>query len=220
MSPISVLVVDDHPLYRRGIRMALSAQPDVVIADEVGTAAEAVDRCRTLEPDVVLLDLNLPDGSGIDAARTIFAECPATRVIALTAYADDAYVLALADAGARGYLLKSSTDAEIVGAVREVAAGRSAFTGAATDALLKRARGETRDLDDLTEREREVLQHVATGLTNREIGHALGISDRTAQAHLSHIFEKLGVASRTEAVTVGLRRGLIRLAQTDGAGEI
>ncbi len=199
--------------------MALSGQPDVDIAAEVGTAAEAIECCRTLKPNVVLLDLNLPDGSGIDAARTIRVECPETRVIALTAYADDAYVLALADAGARGYLLKNSTDAEIVGAVRRVAAGESAFTGAATDVLLKRARGETDDLDELTEREREVLQHVASGLTNREVGHVLGISDRTAQAHLSHIFEKLGVASRTEAVTVGLQRRLIRLAKPDGGAE-
>ena len=219
MTTISVLIVDDHPLYRRGIRTALAGQTDIAISAEVGTAAEAVESCRTLKPDVVLLDLNLPDSSGIDAARTIRAECPSVRVIALTAHSDDAYVLALADAGARGYLLKNSTDAEIVGAVRSVAAGRSAFTGAATDVLLRRARGDAGPLDDLTEREREVLQQVAAGLTNREVGHALGISDRTAQAHLSHIFEKLGVASRTEAVTVGLKRGLIRLVEGGGTAD-
>jgi DNA-binding NarL/FixJ family response regulator len=110
-------------------------------------------------------------------------------------------------------LIKDSTDAEIINAVRTVAAGDSVFGGAATDVLLRRARGESNSLDDLTEREREVLQQVAQGLTNREVGHALGISDRTAQAHLSHIFEKLGVASRTEAVTVGLKRRLIALAR-------
>ena len=196
--------------------MALASQSDFEVAAEVGTASEAVECCLELNPDVVLLDLNLPDGSGIDAARSIRQESPHTRVIALTAHSDEEYVLALADAGARGYLIKDSTDAEIINAVRSVAAGDSVFGGAATDVLLRRARGDSNSLDDLTEREREVLQQVAQGLTNREVGHALGISDRTAQAHLSHIFEKLSVASRTEAVTVGLKRRLISLA--GGAG--
>jgi DNA-binding NarL/FixJ family response regulator len=213
---ISVLIVDDHPLYRQGTRNALGAAPDVDVVAAVGTAAEALTRCRLGCPDVVLLDINLPDKSGIDTAREIAALCPASGVIALTAHDDDAYVLALAEAGARGYLVKSATDDEIVRAVRAVAGGGTSFAPQATEALLRRARGQAEGPDfGLTERECEVLQAAASGLTNREIGHRLGISERTAQAHLSHIYDKLGAASRTEAVTVALRHGLIEL--DDGA---
>jgi DNA-binding NarL/FixJ family response regulator len=211
--PIRVLIVDDHPLYRRGIRAALAGEADVEVVAEVGSAAEALHCCAAEAPDVVLLDVNLPDQSGVDVARHLRETQPEIGVVALTAYDDDAYVVALAEAGARGYLLKSASDAEIVGAVRAVAAGEAVFAPAVTGALLRRARGEgVHDgADALTLREREVLSRAAEGLTNREIGHVLGISDRTVQAHLSHIFDKLGVASRTEAVTVGLRRGLIGL---------
>ena len=210
---IRVLIVDDHPLYRRGIRAALAGEPDLEVVAEVGSAAEALARCADEAPDVVLLDVNLPDASGVEVARRLRESSPEIGVIALTAYDDDAYVVALAEAGARGYLLKSASDDEIVGAVRAVYAGEAVFASAVTGALLRRARGEEEGdgADALTEREREVLSRAAEGLTNREIGHALGISDRTVQAHLSHIFDKLGAASRTEAVTMGLKRGLIGL---------
>ena len=220
MKAITVLIVDDHPLFRRGIRTALASQPDLRVIGEVGGVADALATCRATRPDVVLLDLNLPDGSGVDAARSLRVECPATAVLILTAHDDAHYVMAIAEAGARGYLLKSATDAEICGAVRTVAAGDSVFAAEVTDVLLRHARGEPMTpIDALTAREREVLRSAAVGHTNREIGAALGISERTAQAHLSHIFDKLGVASRTEAVTVAMRHGLIDIGRRPTAGE-
>jgi DNA-binding NarL/FixJ family response regulator len=215
MDPVTVLVVDDHPLYREGVQAALSGQVDLVVVGAAGNAAETLAICRAACPEVILLDINLPDMSGIQAAREILALCPDCAVIALTAYDEDAYMIAVAESGARGYLLKSATDAEIVNAVRAVSTGGSVFAPAVTQALLRHARGET-GLEDfgLTEREIEVLQHASIGLTNREIAHRLGISERTAQAHLSHIFNKMGATSRTEAVTLALRHGLITLQGT------
>lgn len=219
MEPVSIVIVDDHPLYRRGVRTALESQPDLRVVGEVGSVADALAACARLEPRVVVLDINLPDGSGVDVARALRERQPDVAVLILTAYDDTSYVVALAEAGARGYLLKSASDAEIVGAVRTVAAGGSVFAAEIVDVLLRRDRPEAASpFDDLTQRELEVLQLVAAGRTNREIGARLRISERTAQAHLSHIFDKLAVASRTEAVTVALRHGLIGLGQDDATG--
>lgn len=212
MGTIGVLIVDDHPLYRQGTRNALTGHDDVAVLADLSTGREALDYCAAGCPDVVLLDLNLPDSSGLDVAVELRRLCPDAGIIALTAHDDDAYVTAIAEAGGRGYLLKSATDQQLLGAIRAVAAGRSVFDPAVTEALLRRARGETPDSDArLTGREKEVLHRAAEGLTNRQIGHGLGISERTVQAHLSHIYDKLGVASRTEATTVALRQGLIEL---------
>ena len=219
MTPVSIVIVDDHPLYRRGIRTALEGQPDMRVAAEVGSVAEALEACARLRPSVVVLDINLPDGSGVDAARALRERQPETAVLILTAYDDAPYVMALAEAGARGYLLKSASDAEIVGAVRTVAGGGSVFAAEVVDVLLRRERGAAAGpFEELTARELEVLRLVAAGRTNREIGAQLAISERTAQAHLSHIFDKLGASSRTEAVTVALRHGLIVLGDAPGEG--
>lgn len=210
MNPITVLVVDDHPLYRQGIRSALSGQPDLQVVAEAGSADEALACLDVGVPDVVLLDINLPGANGVETARTLRERWPACGVVILTAHDDDPYVWALAEIGVQGYLLKSATDAEIVNAVRTVAGGGSVFTPAVTAKLVRRGRVDVDGAPmELTEREREVLTLVAGGRTNREIGHALGISERTAQAHLAHIFDKLGAASRTEAVTLALRHRLI-----------
>jgi DNA-binding NarL/FixJ family response regulator len=218
MADIGVLIVDDHPLYRQGISAALADRPGIRTVGAVGTAAEALAVCARERPDVMLLDVNLPDRSGIEVAHAARLACASTRVIALTAYDDEAYILALAEAGVRGYLLKTATDAEILAAVRAVAAGGSVFAPAVTEALLRHAREDTSARDHgLTQRELEVLRLVATGLTNRDIGHRMGISGRTVQAHLSHIYGKLGVVSRTEAVTVSIRDGLLQVAPGDGA---
>jgi DNA-binding NarL/FixJ family response regulator len=215
MPPITVLIVDDHPLYRHGVQAALADQPELKVLAAVGTAAEALAACRTACPAVILLDITLPDTHGVQAARELLALCPAVGVIALTAHDEEAYMVAMAEAGARGYLLKSATDAEIVSAVRTVAAGGAVFAPEVTLALVRRSRGEGGPVDfGLTQRERDVLQLAATGLTNREIARRLGISDRTAQAHLSHIFNKMNAASRTEAVTMALRNGLIELDES------
>jgi DNA-binding NarL/FixJ family response regulator len=217
--PVSIVIVDDHPLYRRGVRTALESQPDLRVAAEVGSVAEALATCDRLRPDVVVVDINLPDGSGVDAARALKARQPDVALLILTAYDDASYVGAVADAGARGYLLKSASDAEIIGAVRTVATGGSVFAAEVVGALLRRERGEgPGPFETLTGRELEVLQLVAAGRTNREIGATLQISERTAQAHLSHIFDKLGTSSRTEAVTVALRHGLIALGDAGGEG--
>lgn len=212
MPDMRVVIVDDHPLYRQGVQAALTGQPDLVVVGAAGSDAEALAACRLACPDVVLLDINLPDGNGIQTAAGILAECPDCGIIVLTAYDDEAYMLAAAESGARGYLLKSATDDEIRAAVRSVAAGGMVFAPEVTRALLRRARGEgVRPDYGLTEREREVLRETAAGRTNREIARRLGISERTAQAHLSHIFDKLDATSRTEAVTLALKHGLIEL---------
>jgi DNA-binding NarL/FixJ family response regulator len=214
---IRVLIVDDHPLYRRGITGALAGQPGITIVGEVGSATDAIAHCRRHCPDVVLLDINLPDRSGLEVAREIRALCAPTAVLVLTAHDDEAYILALAEVGARGYLLKTATDEEIVAAVRTVATGGAVFAPAVASVLVRRARGEATARDSgLTDRERQVLRWAARGQTNRQIGHALGISERTVQAHLSHIFDKLDVASRTEAVTVALQHDLIHLDEDGG----
>lgn len=217
MSRIQLMIVDDHPLYRQGIRGVFERAEDVRVVAEVGTAAEAVARCRAAPPDVLILDVNLPDRNGVEVARELREVAPETGILVLSAHDDEPYVLALAEAGARGYLLKTATDEEILRAARAVAAGESVFAPEVTEILLRRVRGETATLpEDLTPREREVLRQAAAGLTNRQIGHRLGISERTAQAHLSHVFDKLGVASRTEAVTAALRQGLIDLEDAQG----
>lgn len=218
MERIGIVLVDDHPLYRRGLRAALVADPEFEVLGEGATAGDALSLCQVVRPQVLLLDLNLPDMSGVDATRRIAAECPDTAVVALTAHREDALMLAVAEAGAKGYLLKEATDREIASAVKSVAAGGTAFDPAVTQAFLRRSRIRAGGSGAaLTDREKAVLAAAAKGLTNRQIGHALGISERTAQAHLARVFEKLDVASRTEAVTLALRQGLIELEepQTD-----
>ena len=217
MNEFRLLIVDDHPLYRQGIRSAFDRAPDARVVAEVGTAEAAIAHCRDAAPDVVILDINLPDRNGVEVARELRSVAPQTGILVLSAHDDEPYVLALAEAGARGYLLKTATDDEIVNAARAVAAGDSVFAPQVTEILLRRVRGEIPPIpEDLTPREREVLRQVSAGRTNREIGHRLGISERTAQAHLSHVFDKLGVSSRTEAVTVALRSGLIDLEDDGG----
>ena len=135
MESTTVLIVDDHPLYRRGTREALDGTEDIKVVDAVGTAEAALDRVSELRPDVVLLDINLPDASGVDVAKQIRSSYPETGIIALTAYDDDAFILALARAGVRGYLLKTATDAEIVSSVRAVSAGGSVFATAVTESV-------------------------------------------------------------------------------------
>jgi len=214
MGKPKILVVDDEKLVRVALQQYFERQGyPVMVAED---AAEADQMVSQEQPQAVLLDVRLPDRSGIEVAREIHATQPQVGVIALTAYDDEAYILALAEAGVRGYLLKTATDAEIVAAVRAVAAGGSVFAAAVTEALLRYAREDVPPRDfGLTDREREVLRFVATGLTNRDIGRRMGISGRTVQAHLSHIFGKLAVASRTEAVTVGIRQGLLRMPRED-----
>ncbi len=208
-----VVVADDHKVVRAGIRELLADEPDIEVVGEARNGREAVELALTHRPDVVVMDINMPELSGVEATRQIRAAAPTVRVLVLTAYQDDPYIYGLLDAGASGYILKTAEGADIVRAVRATAAGQSAIDPAVAPRLIARVTQPATQNDGLTERELEVLRLVARGQTNKQIGAALQISDRTVQNHLANIYAKLGAASRTEAVTIGLQRNLISLAE-------
>jgi two-component system, NarL family, response regulator LiaR len=208
---IRVLIADDHNVVRKGIRDLLSDEDDIDVVGEARNGQEAVDLATALQPDVVVMDIAMPEMTGVEATRTIRAQAPNVRVLVLTAYLDDPYIYSLLDAGATGYILKTAESREIVRAVRATAAGQSALDPAVAPRLIARLTKPATGSDTLTERELEVLRRAAHGLTNKQIGADLAISDRTVQNHLANIYAKLGVASRTEAVTAALQRSLIRL---------
>jgi two-component system, NarL family, response regulator LiaR len=209
---IRVVVADDHKVVRAGIRELLSDEPDIEVVGEARDGREAVELALAQLPHVVVMDINMPVLSGVEATRQIRAAAPSVRVLVLTAYQDDPYIYGLLDAGAAGYILKTAEGQEIIRAVRATAAGQSAIDPAIAPRLIARITHPA-TTDALTERELAVLRLAARGQTNKQIGVALQISDRTVQNHLANIYGKLGVASRTEAVTVGLQRNLISLAE-------
>jgi DNA-binding NarL/FixJ family response regulator len=210
---IRVVVADDHKVVRAGIRELLADEPDIQVVGEARDGREAVELALAQRPDVVVMDINMPELSGVEATRQIRAAAPDVRVLALTAYQDDPYIYGLLDAGASGYILKTAEGQEIVRAVRATAAGQSAIDPAVAPRLIARLTRPVQHVETLTERELEVLRLAARGQTNKQIGAALQISDRTVQNHLANIYAKLAVASRTEAVTVGLQRNLITLSE-------
>jgi len=200
-----VLLADDHKIVRQATRLYLESA-GLTVVGEAGDGAEAIELARSLRPDVIILDIHMPILTGIEAARRIRHDDPEVRILALTAYNEPAYVHALLDAGADGFILKTAELAELLRAIHEVAGGGKAF-----DAGTLRAASQAETLETLSDRELEVLRLASRGMTNKEIGRDLFISDRTVQGHLRNIFEKLGVASRTEAVTLALQRGWIAL---------
>jgi two-component system, NarL family, response regulator NreC len=209
--PIRVLIVDDHAVVRSGIRLLLSREPDIEPVGEAGTGREAIFEARSLKPDVILMDVVMPDQSGIEALPTLLHEHPDVKVLLLSMQDDPRYVREAFAAGARGYVLKEAADAEVVAAVREVARGGryvnpelGARLVAADAAAAKKA-----DEDPLSEREREVLRLLALGHTNQEIAKQLFISVRTAETHRAHIMQKLGLESRAELVRYALAQGLL-----------
>ncbi len=211
---IRVILADDHVLVREGIRQFLEETGDVTVLGEAGNGAEAIEMVRTLAPDVAILDIQMPSVSGIQAARHIKTHFPAVRILVLTAHDDEPYVRAFLEAGADGYVLKTATSRELIQAIRDVHNGLAALSPAIAGAVIRRvahrAPGSAADhVDALTDREIEVLQLTSRGITNRQIGQALGISHRTVQGHLASIFAKLAVTSRTEAVTEAIKRGWI-----------
>jgi DNA-binding NarL/FixJ family response regulator len=208
---IRVVIADDHNVVRKGIRDLLSDEDDIAVVGEARNGHEAVDLATALQPDVVVMDIAMPEMTGVEATRLIRTQASDVRVLVLTAYEDDPYIYGLLDAGASGYILKTAESHEIVRAVRATAAGQSAIDPAVAPRLIARLTRPPAGGDTLTERELDVLRRAAHGLTNKQIGADLAISDRTVQNHLANIYAKLGVASRTEAVTAGLQRQLIKL---------
>jgi len=204
-----VLLADDHSMIRQGIRVYLESK-DINIVGEAINGLQAVEMTAQLKPDVVIMDIHMPELTGIEATRRILFNNPDIRILVLTAYDTPAYVHALLDAGADGFILKTAEFDELYRALHEVAVGRTAFDD---DIMAKIAQSddEPQPVETLTKREIEILTHVGYGKTNKEIGKQLFISDRTVQGHLKNVYAKLGVTTRTEAVTIGLQHGLIVL---------
>jgi DNA-binding NarL/FixJ family response regulator len=208
---IRVLIVDDHAVVRSGLRLLLDSEEDIQVVGEAGTAREAVFEARASKPDVILMDIVMPGGSGIDATPQLLHEEPDVKVLVLSMQDDPSYVRQAFDAGASGYVLKEAVDAEVVAAVREVAAGNQ-YVNPALGARLVAAESEARrraDADPLSDREREVLRLLALGHTNQEIAQMLYISVRTAETHRAHIMQKLGLHSRADLVRYALAHGLL-----------
>jgi two-component system response regulator DevR len=204
--PIRVFLLDDHEMIRRGIAELLSVEPGIVVIGEAGTAAEARRRIPAAQPRVAILDARLPDGSGIEICRDLKSSMPQIRCLILTSYDEDDAVFAAVLAGAAGYLLKEIRGSSLVDAIRLVAAGNSLLDPAVTERLLTRLReGEPQDprLASLTDRERQVLAHIADGLSNREIGVRLHLSEKTVKNYVSGLFAKLGMHRRTQAAVYG-----------------
>jgi two-component system, NarL family, response regulator NreC len=207
---IRILLVDDHTMVRQGFRMILAAQPDMEIIGEAGNGREAVELCGQLEPDVVVMDVAMPELNGIEATRRITAASDRTRVLALSMYKDSVYVREILRAGARGFLLKDAIDRDLLAAVRAVALGDGYLSPAVSEAVLSDYRRHVTDpLDLLSSREREVLQLIAEGKTNKDIATALELSVYTVDAHRGHIMDKLNLHSVSELVRFAVRKGLI-----------
>jgi len=213
---IRLMLVDDHEVVRSGLRMLLEGEPDVEIVGEFGLAKEALASLERLKPDVIVMDIGLPDLSGIDAAREVKRLREGTAVVALTIHEDEEYFFKMLDAGASGYVPKRAAPEELLTAIRAAAVGEvylypSMAKLLVKDYLTQEPQAETRGgMDGLTDREQEVLAHLADGATNLEIGETLGISPKTVARHRENIMRKLGMHSRTELVKYAIRKGIIK----------
>lgn len=208
---IRVLLVDDHEVIRVGLRTVLGQTQGVAVIGEAGTMAEAVQQAQRLKPDVILMDVRLPDGSGIDACREILGALPGTRVIFLTSYADDDSVLAAVLAGAHGYVLKEIDSPALLEAIRSVAKGQSILDSHVTERALRWLRGlhdlpATSGTDQLSSQEERVVALVAEGKTNKEIAVALALSDKTVKNYLANVFQKLRITRRAQAAAFFVKR--------------
>lgn len=203
---VRVLIVDDHPIVRQGLCAVLAAQPGLTVVAECGTGEEAVALAAAIVPDVVLMDLRLPGLGGVEATEQIVAAGTATAVVVLTTYDSDGDILRAVAAGATGYLLKDASGEELVAGIRTAAAGGTVLAAPVAAKLATRMRGEA---PALTTREIQVLECAARGLSNPETGRELFISEATVKSHMMRIFDKLGVADRTAAVTTAIARGIL-----------
>ena len=207
---IHILLADDHAVVRQGFKMILAAQPDMEIVGEAGNGREALDLAGQLQPDVIVMDVAMPELNGIEATRRVADVSPRTRVLALSMHKDSVYVREILRAGARGYLLKDSIASDLLAAVRAIARGEGYLSPGVSDAVLNDYRRHVTDpIDLLTSREREVLQMIAEGKTNKEIATVLSLSVYTVDAHRGHIMEKLNVHSVTDLVRFAVRAGLV-----------
>jgi DNA-binding NarL/FixJ family response regulator len=208
---IRVLLADDHRIVRQGIRQLLESAKDIEVVAEAGDGEEAQSLIEHLKPDVAVLDIQMPKASGIEVTRWLRANLPQVGVLILTAYDDDPYVMAVLQAGANGYVLKTANTDDLIQAVHDVNEGKSALDPAITKKLMSNLfkRSDTKPVEPLTDRELDVLRLAAKGFTNKAIGVQLNISDRTVQGHLAHIFAKMQATSRTEAVMRAVSLGWI-----------
>ena len=203
MEPLRVLIADDHPLFRDGLRTLLASAPDTEVVGEAASGSEAIDRALELQPDLVVMDLHMPEVNGIEATRRIVESSPHVGVLVLTMFEDDDSVFAAMRAGARGYLLKGSDHDETLRAIRAVGSGEAIFGSAIAERLLAffaSTPGPPQAFPDLTDREREVLELIARGETNAAIAGRLSLSQKTVRNHVSNLFDKLGVWTRAQAI--------------------
>lgn len=209
MKKLSILIADDHPVVRDGLRGMLESQPDFEVVGEAADGAQAIQLTEELRPEIVLMDLRMPQVDGVTAIRAIKSSQAETQILVLTTYDSDADILPAIEAGATGYLLKDSSREELYGAIRATARGDTVLAPTVAARLVGQMRAPAEER--LSSRELEVLQLVAEGASNKDIASRLHISQATVKSHLIHIFGKLGVSDRTAAVTVALQRGIMRL---------
>ncbi|HEX6123593.1 MAG TPA: response regulator transcription factor [Ktedonobacterales bacterium] len=215
MGKIQVLLADDHTILRAGLKMMLNIQPDIEVVGEASDGKQAIAEAQRLSPDVILMDITMPECNGIEATRQVKRLLPETRVLVLTMHENEEYLFQVLRAGASGYILKEAADTELISAIRAVYAGRFYLSPSAQslmigDYLLRVRTGEERDsYSALTEREREILKLVAEGYTNNQIAEQLFISPKTVDTHRTHIMDKLNLHSRAELVKYAMRRGLL-----------
>jgi len=205
--PIRVLIADDHPLIRSGLSMALQTEPDIVVAGEVSDGDEAQRQCAGLQPDVLVLDLNMDGPPAVATLASVRELCPSTRVIILTAYDDDAYVRGLVQAGAMGYVLKDELPETLVQAVRSVARGGTWFSRPVVETLFHAKHAES-DAPPLTERESQIMRLITQGWDNARIAEELSLSEQTIRNYVSHLYRKIGVQTRAEAVVWARDHGM------------
>lgn len=217
MDKIRILIADDHSIVREGVRMILAGQEDFDVVGEASTGREALEQARALRPDVVVMDISMPDMNGIEATRRIRQEAPDCAILALTIHEDEQYCFQMLDAGVLGYVPKRAAPEDLVKAIRVVHRGQvflypSMASALVTDYLTRMEQGEE-ESDSLTEREREVLTLIAQGMLNREIADKLTISVKTVERHRENIMNKLNLHSRTELVKYAIRKGFIDLEE-------
>ncbi len=221
---IKIILADDHPLMRQALRAVLEKQPDFEIMGEASDGEEAVELAIKLNPNVMIMDISMPKLNGLEATKQIKAKIPSVAVLVLTVHSDSEHILSILHAGASGYLIKSVYGEEVIRSVRAIAGGETVIPTAVSQQILKYAFQYMDTSSDLeinekfTSREMDVLRLLAKGMSNRDIASKLGVSLRTIKGHLTDLFSKLNVASRTEAVIVGLRKGILTIDDIDEKG--